>query len=223
LAELDAKLAAERAARLVADLTMARHKVGVQIPVDEIVFLPLLPVRVEELKTNVGNVASGPIMTVTDNQLAIDSSLALDAAPLVKPGMPVSIDEQALGIKAQGVVKRVAETPGTHGVDGYHIYFEVRVTETVRPLEGFSLRLTIPVESTKGTVLTVPMSALSLSAGGKSRVQVQDKDELRYVVVEPGLSADGFVQVTPVDGNLEPGQLVLIGYERTTGKEPGAK
>jgi multidrug efflux pump subunit AcrA (membrane-fusion protein) len=137
--------------------------------------------------------------------------------------MPVAIDEQALGIKAQGVVKRVAETPGTYGVDGYHIYFEVRVTETVRPLEGFSLRLTIPVESTKGSVLTVPISAVSLSASGKSRVQVQDKDELRYVLVEPGLTAEGFVQVTPVDGNLEPGQLVLIGYDRTTGKEPGAK
>ena len=89
-------------------------------------------------------------MTVTDNQLVIDSSLPLDAAPLVKPGMPVAIDEQALGIKATGVVERVADTPGTHGVDGYHIYFEVRVDETPTRLEGFSLRLTIPIESTEG-------------------------------------------------------------------------
>jgi multidrug efflux pump subunit AcrA (membrane-fusion protein) len=171
------------------------------------------------LKAYVGNAASGPIMTVTDNQLAIDSSLPLDAAPFVKPGMPVSIDEQALGIKAKGVVKRVADTPGTFGVDGYHIYFEVQVTETAARLEGFSLRLTIPIESTKGTVLTVPISALSLSAGGTSRVQVQDKGELKYVVVEPGLSADGYVQVTPVDGSLEPDQLVVIGHDRATSKE----
>ena len=59
--------------------------------------------------------------------------------------MPVAIDEQALGIKASGVVTRVADTPGTNGVDGYHIYFEVRVEETPTPLQGFSLRLTIPV------------------------------------------------------------------------------
>jgi hypothetical protein len=34
-------------------------------------------------------------------------------------GMPVTIDEQALGIKATGVVTMVATTPGTRGVDGF--------------------------------------------------------------------------------------------------------
>ena len=96
-------------------------------------------------------------MTVTDNQLAIDSSLPLEAAPLVMPGMAVAIDEQALGINATGTVARVADVPGTHGVDGYHIYFEVRVDETSSPLQGFSLRLTIPIKSSKGAVIAVPI------------------------------------------------------------------
>jgi len=161
----------------------------------------------------VGNAASGPIMSVTDNQLAIDSGLALDSAPLVKPGMPVEIDEQALGIKAKGVVKWVAETPGTNGVDGYHIYFEVQVDETPTPLQGFSLRLTIPIESTHGAVTVVPISALSLAADGTSRVQVENAGALEYLVVKPGLSADGFVEVTPVGGTLAPGQLVTVGYQ----------
>jgi multidrug efflux pump subunit AcrA (membrane-fusion protein) len=152
-------------------------------------------------------------MSVTDNQLAVDSSLPLDAAPLVKPGMRVDIDEQALGIKARGTVKQVAVTPGTHGVDGYHIYFEVRVERTSSPLEGFSVRLTIPIESTKGVVTAVPISALSLAADGTSRVQVENNGTLQYVVVEPGLSADGFVEVVPVDGTLTPGQLVVVGYD----------
>ncbi len=152
-------------------------------------------------------------MSVTDNQLAIDSALRLDAAPLVKPGMQVAIDEQALGIKATGVVARVAKTPGTRGVDGYHIYFEVRVDKTPTRLEGFSLRLTIPIESTKGVVTAVPLSALSLAADGTSRVQVERDGALEYVVVEPGLSADGFVEVTPVEGALAAGQLVVVGYE----------
>ena len=87
---------------------------------------------------------------VGDRQSAgVDSSLALDAAPLVKPGMPVAIDEQALGIKAKGVVERWRAHPGTRGVDGYHVYFEVRVAETQAKLEGVSVRLTIPTESTK--------------------------------------------------------------------------
>jgi hypothetical protein len=62
--------------------------------------------------------------------------------------------------------------------------------------------------------MAVPVSAVSLSADGTSRVQVQRHDgELEYVVVEPGLSANGFVEVKPIDGPLEPGQLVVIGYK----------
>ena len=209
----EAKLGADRAARLAGDLDIARRKLGVQVPADEIVFIPALPVRVGEVTALVGHEARGPVMSVTDNQLVIDSALPLDAAPLVKPGMQVAIDEQALGIKATGVVARVADTPGTHGVDGYHIYFEVRVHKTSTPLAGFSLRLTIPIKSTKGVVTVVPLSALSLAADGKSRVQVDNNGVLEFIVVKPGLSADGFVEVTPVDRKVAPGKLVVVGYE----------
>jgi peptidoglycan hydrolase-like protein with peptidoglycan-binding domain len=219
IAQLDAEMAEKRGEQAAADLAAAQRKVGVQVPVDEIVFLPALPVRVEEVTALVGDPARGPVMSVTDNQLAIDSSLPLDTSPLVKQGMAVAIDEQALGIKAAGVVKRVADTPGTHGVDGYHIYFEVRVDETTVPLQNFSLRLTIPIESTEGAVVCVPISALSLSADGTSRVQVENGGKFEYIEVEPGMSADGFVEVTTVDGTLEPGRLVVVGYESSDGTE----
>lgn len=220
VARFEAKRAADRADLLTAELEIARDKLGVQVPVDEVVFIPLLPVRVEEVTARVGDAVQGPVMSVTDNQLMIDSSLPLDAAPLVTPGMAVAIDEQALGIKATGTVARVAGTPGTHGVDGYHIYFEVRVDETPTRLEGFSLRLTIPIESTDGAVIAVPTSALSLAADGTSRVQVENDGKLEYVVVEPGLSADGYVEVTPLDGTLAPGHMVVVGYEHPANREP---
>jgi multidrug efflux pump subunit AcrA (membrane-fusion protein) len=221
-AAVDARKAAVRAAqladdvadRLAADLDSAKRKAGVQVPVDEIVFLPAVRVRIEQIKVVVGDAARGPVMTVTNNQLAIDSSLRLDEARLVKPGMAVAIDEPALGIKARGVVQRVADTPGTDGVDGYHIYFEILVHETTTALAGFSLRLTIPIESTQGAVTAVPVSALSLAADGTSRVQVDNHGALEFIVVRPGLAADGFVEVTPVNGALAPGQLVVVGYEK---------
>jgi peptidoglycan hydrolase-like protein with peptidoglycan-binding domain len=219
-AKFDAKLAADQADRLAADLDLARRKLGVQVPADEIVFIPALPVRVEEVTAVVGGAARGPVMSVTDNQLAIDSSVPLDAAPLVKPGMPVAIDEQALGVKATGVVEMVASTPGTRGVDGYHIYFEVRVDEISTPLEGFSLRLTIPIQSTKGAVTAVPISALSLAADGTSRVQVENHGALEYIVVEPGLSADGYVEVIPLKGTLAPSQLVVVGHNNPQEEVP---
>jgi hypothetical protein len=219
LAEFDAKMTTERADQLAADLGLARHKLGFQVPADEIIFIRNLPVRVEEVTAAVGGAATGPIMSVTDNQLAIDSSLPLDAAPLVKPGMRVAIDEQALGIKASGRVETVAASPGTRGVDGFHIYFEVHVDDTPIQLQGFSVRLTIPIESTKGTVTAVPISAVSLAADGTSRVQLEKNGVLEYIAVQPGLSAGGYVEVTSVDGLLVPGQLVVVGYKNPESKD----
>ena len=128
--------------------------------------------------------------------------------------MRVEIDEQTLGIKTNGVIQRVAGAPGTHGVDGYHVYFEVRVDSngTQTPLEGVSLRLTIPIKSTKGLVKTVPVSAVSLSVDGTSKIQIDNDGNIESMPVKVGLSADGYVEVTPIEGNLTTGQLVVVGY-----------
>jgi peptidoglycan hydrolase-like protein with peptidoglycan-binding domain len=201
--------------RLTKEVEAARNKAEAPLPMDEIVFVSSFPVRVEEINVKIGDPATGPILGLTNNQLAIDSSLPLTEAPLVKPGMKVAIDETDLGLQATGVVSRVADTPGTDGVDGYHIYFEVFVDETPVSLEGVSLRLTIPVESTGGAVTVVPVSALFLAADGTSRVQVENNGKLELIEVKPGLSADGFVEVTPVGGTLSEGQLVLVGYENS--------
>ncbi len=213
VAERTAQLAADLVAQISADLEAEQYAAGVKIPIDEIVFLPVLPVRVENLVVDVGDEASGPILAVTNNQLAIDSSLPLNEALLVKPGMAVYIDEPDLGIEATGVVERVADIPGTDGVDGFHIYFETLVDDTAVSLEGYSLRLTIAVQSTEGVVTAVPISALSLAADGTTRIQVENDGALEFVVVNPGLSANGFVEVIPVEGALKPGQLVVIGFE----------
>jgi len=214
VAEFDLKVASERAARLERELTAARERLGVQVPADEVVFIPSLPVRVHEVTATVGASASGTVMSVTDNQLSIDSQLPISAAPLVKPGMKVAIDEQALGIHATGIVETVATTPGTRGVDGYHFYLGVRVESTPISLAGFSVRLTIPIETSKGAVTAVPTSAVSLAVDGTSRVLVDRGGGVQeYVTVKPGLSAGGYVEVTAPDGRLTPGQHVVVGYK----------
>lgn len=213
LAEYDLKLATQRAEQATAEYDLAKKRLGVQIPADEIVFLPSLPVRVQEISAAVGAPATGTVMSVTDFRLAVDSGLPIDTAQLVKPGMKVSIDEPALGIKTTGVVAMVAASPGTRGVDGFHFYFETRVDDTPLQLDRVSVRLTIPIKSTQGEVTAVPVSALSLSVDGVSRVQIDNNGVLEYVTVKPGLSAGGFVEIIPVEGKLVPGQLVVVGYK----------
>jgi peptidoglycan hydrolase-like protein with peptidoglycan-binding domain len=224
LAALDAQVAAQRAEQLGADLRAAKLRLGVQIPVDEIVFVKALPVRVDAVTATVGGALSGPVMTVTDNQLSIDASLPLDTAPLVKPGMGVAIDEESLRVKATGTVDFVDSAPATHGVDGFHVYVAIRVNRTPARLEGYSVRLKIPIEATKGAVLAVPVSAVSLAPDGTSRVQVATKAGLSYVTIKPGLSSGGYVAVTPIVGSLAAGQQVVVGYENPANKDgSGAK
>ena len=208
------------AGRLADDLALAERRAGVQVPADELIFVSSAPVRVADLAVARGDAVEGALMTVTDSHVAIDGSLRLAEAPLVEPGMTVAIEEPDLGIAATGVVSRVAATPGTNGVDGFHIYFEVLVAEPPPTLVGASVRLTVPVETTGRGVLAVPLSALTLAADGSSRVQSARGGALRIVTVEPGLSADGFVEVVPVDGTLAPGDLVVIGFEQRVRTTP---
>ena len=191
---------------------MSRHA-GVQLPADEVVFVPRAPVLVDVVNVARGDAAVDAVMTATDAVVAIDGSLALNEASLVTVGMRVQIDERDLGISATGTVQRVAVTPGTNGVDGFHVYFETLVDGAPPNLVGASVRLTVPVESTDGTVLAVPVSAVSLAADGSSRVQRERDGTMEFVTVRPGLAADGFVSVEPVDGQLDTGDLVVIGFE----------
>lgn len=213
VAQREVVVAGALAARLSADLDRVQRHLGVQVPAREIMFVPSLPARIKQIDSQVGEIAKGPLLTIASTQVVIDSSLQLAEASLVKAPMPVKIDEPDLGITASGAVTRVADAPGTNGVDAFHVYLEVAVEETPTTLEGTSLRITIPVQSTQGAVLAVPVSAVSLAADGTSRVQVQKNGSLEYLTVKTGLSAHGFVEVTPVNGTLEPGQLVVIGFE----------
>jgi peptidoglycan hydrolase-like protein with peptidoglycan-binding domain len=186
---------------------------GVHVPADELLIVSAAPVRIAELLIPVGGVIDGPVGTVTDANIAIDSSVPIESAGLITEGMEVLIDEPDLGIEATGTVSRVAESPGTDGVDGFHVYFEVEVDGDPTNVVNASVRLTIPIESTGEPVLVVPISAVTLGADGSSRVQRQVGESLEPVVVEPGLSAQGLVEVVPVDGELDVGDLVVVGFE----------
>jgi peptidoglycan hydrolase-like protein with peptidoglycan-binding domain len=209
-----------RQADLVAsDLGLAKLQAGVQVPADELIFVASTPVRVSDVVARADQ-AIGPLITVTNAAVAVDGSLRLEEATLAEAGMTVVIDEAALGINATGVISRVATAPGTNGVDGFHVYFEVLVDGSPPSLVGASVRMTIPVESTGGSVLAVPVNALTLSADGSSRIQRDRNGTLEFVTVEAGLSADGFVAVKPVGSKLEAGDLVVVGFDQQGAPPP---
>jgi hypothetical protein len=187
-------------------------KASVQVPADEVLFFPTLPVRIDDVKLKVGDEANGQVMTVTNSRLVIDSSLSTEDARSVLKDATVAIKASDLNINATGKVTNVAAQPGTNGVDPTKFYVEVTPSDAPASLVGASVILTIAVQSTDGAVLAVPVNALSVAADGTSRVQVRGADgALRYVTVTPGLSAKGFVAITPTSGTLKPGDLVVVG------------
>jgi multidrug efflux pump subunit AcrA (membrane-fusion protein) len=90
--------------------------------------------------------------------------------------------------------------------------------EQLDELRGENVRVNIPVGATDGDVLSVPYAALTAGPGGESRVEVVVGDprdgesaETRIVTVETGLASGGYVEVTPTEGELAEGDLVVVG------------
>lgn len=193
-------------------------KLGVQIPAGELLFFPTLPVRVDEAKLNVGEEATGAVMTVTSSRLVVESALSAADAKLVREGGAVTIKVTESNVEATGTVTHIATTPGTHGVDPQRYHLEVTPNGLDVSLNGASVVQTIRVQTTEGEVLAVPVAALSMASDGTTRVQVQDTSGTRYVTVEPGLSAKGLVAIDPVGGELRPGDQVVVGASGANGK-----
>jgi hypothetical protein len=214
----DAARAEARRKRAVMNDLAAKSRV--QVPADEILFLPDLPVRVDEVKAKRGSTLSGPAFTVTSSRLIVDSSLGVSDVKLVRVGDPVTIEEQDLGFKARGRVAELDTTPGTRKVDPNRFYFSVVPAADAPSVVGASVKLTISVKSTRGKVLAVPVSALSVGGDGSSRLQVRRRGRTELVTVVPGLAADGFVEVRPTrKERLRRGELVIVG-ERGRAKPP---
>src|SRR6185503_917348 len=107
---------------------------------------------------------------------------------------------------------QVATAPGTNGADPTRFSFSVLPVGGFPSLVGTSVKLTVAVKSTAGSVLAVPPSALSVGGDGNSRLQVRRAGRTQLVNVVPGLAAEGLVEIRPSGGKrLAPGDLVIVG------------
>lgn len=227
-AERDAALAprdpaAERGAvdAAYAQLDAARELLGEAetgtlafLPMSETLYLDELPRRVDEVMVERGTVLSGAALRVSGATLTINGSAAESDANLLAEGdagviaMP---DGSELEAKVVKVAPRKAEG-GENAESGprYDVVLSpVKPSdEQVQQLRDQNVRVTIKIGSTDGAVLAVPIAALTAGAGGESRVEVAEGEETRLVVVETGLAAEGFVEIT---GEIAEGDLVVVG------------
>ena len=218
-AQRAALTAAQRARSDAAeDLAKAQLEVLTPLPASEVVFLSATPRRVDAVNVRRGSTIAGAVMSVSGATLQIAGNVATSDADLIAEGSPVTITLPDGG-DVTGTVQSVGEqveTPGGAAPDPNRkrvVVVPDELTEDQRMmLQWSNVRVRIPVSSTEGEVLAVPLAALTAGPGGESRVEVLEADgESRLVTVRLGLAAGGFVEVEGIDGSLKEGDRVVVG------------
>jgi peptidoglycan hydrolase-like protein with peptidoglycan-binding domain len=189
-------------------LNEAEFKAGTPLPVSEIVYVKTLPRRVDDVKVERGGTVNGVVMSASGASLVVTVKVDAATAERLKAGMAASLD-LGEGTAVAGKVRRV-----TKNGDQYDVVVAPN-TLTAKQLALFrdaNVRVTIPVKSTAGKVLAVPVAALSSGPDGGSRVEVLRDGKIELIPVTVGLSADGYAQVTPSgDAKLTEGDQVVVG------------
>lgn len=211
-AERSVDRAQEKVDEAEAKLGEAQAAAATPLPVSEVVFVPSLPRRVDSVEVGRGDVLDGVAMSISGADLVVTMAVDDADAELIAEDMPVEVTLPSGGTVA-GTITSIAEADG-EDASGYEVVvgFGDLTAEQSTDLRAANVKVTVPVESTEGEVLAVPLAALTAGPGGESRVEARrDDGTTERIEVEVGLTAEGYAEVTPVDGDMAAGDLVVVG------------
>ncbi|MBQ3360293.1 MAG: hypothetical protein IJG47_15520 [Microbacterium sp.] len=198
-------------------LEEARQKALPFLPASEVLYLTELPRRVDAVNVQRGSIVEGAAMTVSGATVRLTGAAAEADARLLESGAEATF-ELPDGTEHRAVIATLKEGKDSNARWSVILEPDPLTPEQISQLQGSNVRVKIAVGATDGDVLSVPLAALTAGPGGESRVEVVESDPregedatTRLVVVEPGLAAKGAVEVTPVDGELDEGDLVVVG------------
>ncbi|QBE50170.1 hypothetical protein EVS81_03430 [Leucobacter triazinivorans] len=220
-------------------LVTAQEGVLPRLPSSEVLFLGDLPRRVDDVSVARGDILSGSPMSVSGAALTIIGSLSKQDAELLSEGdeafypgpggeelhatvqriaAPASRGESEDGSQEEGASDGNGGG-GQSGGDRYTVTLSPGdlTSEQIEALRGTNVRLRLPIASTDGEVLAVPLAALSAGSGGENRVEllIDAKNgadaETEIVEVEAGLAADGYVEIISEEPRLVAGAKVVVG------------
>jgi peptidoglycan hydrolase-like protein with peptidoglycan-binding domain len=186
----------------------AEFKAGTPLPVSEVVYVKTLPRRVDEVKVERGGTVNGVVMSASGASLVVTVKVDAETAQRLKAGMAATLDlGESVSVAAK--VRRITKNGTQYDVV---VAPNSLTAQQLSLLRDANVRVTMPVKSTSGKVLAVPVAALSSGSDGAARVEVLRDGKVELVPVTVGLSADGFAQVTPKgDAKLAEGDQVVVG------------
>ncbi len=199
------------------------------LPSGEILFLPTLPVRVDTVTTRAGATASGPIGSVTNSTVNIQSTLPTSDTQFVRAGMSATLtlpDGNTMPAKVDALGKDAAPPPTDQSPepsgqqqapqqqqstpDATPMRLVAQDPAALAAYANKAVKIDIEIGKTDGAVLVVPVAAVATSQDGSTRVQVQRPGgSVQDVPVKLGLTANGLVEVSGT--GLTEGDRVVVG------------
>ena len=154
-------------------------------------------IRVAKLKTNLGAVTSGPVLTCTSDVRLVTAEVPEHDRALAKAGTAMTI-LLPTGGEVPGRVLSV-RTPDSDGPEPT-VEVVVRPNDPARvgDLDDGPVRVRF-VKQRRANVLVVPVGALLALAEGGYGLEIVDDAGSRIVPVTTGLFADGRVEVSGID------------------------
>lgn len=232
-------------------LSAAQTQTLTPLPSSEIAFLPSLPRRVDDVGVKRGGTISGAVMSVSGATLEIVASAASSDAELLAVGAvgSITLDGAEVAVTVSAIERgtggagagdgspapdgSTGKSPDASGTGSPAPGESGRYTVTLMPaaltdvqltaLQGSNVRIKIPVSSTGGEVLAVPLAALTAGPGGESRVELARADGTTdLVTVETGLAAGGYVEIKTSSTKVAAGDLVVVGARGAQGAGGGS-
>lgn len=180
----------------------------VVLPMSEVTYVPTLPRRVDRVPARRGRLLPDVPMSLSGSELVVSIGLTAADLAVLEPGMRAVIE----GPGSERLVGRLGAVTETRTGGRTSVRLERLDERQQRALEGANVKVSVPLESTDGKVLVVPLAALSTDAAGTVRVvRIASDGSSRAVEVETGLAAEGYAEVRPVGGGLAAGDRVVVG------------